>query len=108
MTRLALIRHGRTAYTEAHRLQGRRDEPLSDPGRVQVGACGIPAQLDGFAWIASPLSRALETARILAGPSVRAEPRIIEMDWGTWEGRTLRDLRAELGPVLKRNEGSGP
>ena len=33
--------------------------------------------------------------------------RFIEMDWGTWEGRTLGDLRREQGAAMVRNEARG-
>jgi probable phosphoglycerate mutase len=29
------------------------------------------------------------------------------MDWGTWEGRTLAELRAEVGPVMAQREAAG-
>jgi probable phosphoglycerate mutase len=38
----------------------------------------------------------METARLL-GLEPEPEPRLIEMDWGAWEGRSLAALRAELG-----------
>jgi probable phosphoglycerate mutase len=34
--------------------------------------------------------------RRLLGLRAEPEPRLIEMDWGEWEGRTLSDLRAEV------------
>jgi len=35
------------------------------------------------------------------------EPRLTEMDWGDWEGRTLAELRAGLGRVMAENEAAG-
>ena len=40
-------------------------------------------------WLSSPLRRATETAALLTDRPVTLEPRLIEMDWGAWEGRTL-------------------
>ena len=56
--------------------------------------------------LASPLIRAMETARLL-GLDPRPEPRLIEMAWGEWEGRRLKELRAELGEALATNEARG-
>lgn len=107
MTALALIRHGPTVFTEHRRIQGRRDVPLSETGRAKVRGYEVPSGLANFTWISSPLSRARETARILCGGPVPTDPRLIEMDWGAWEGRTLKDLREELGEVMRSNEDKG-
>jgi probable phosphoglycerate mutase len=48
----------------------------------------------------------METARVL-GLDPNAEPSLIEMDWGEWEGRILSDLRSELGSEMAENEGRG-
>ncbi len=107
MTALALMRHGPTAFTEDRRIQGRRDVPLSETGRAKVRGYEVPSGLANFAWISSPLSRARETARILwAGPTP-TDHRLIEMDWGAWEGRTLKGLRDELGETMRDNEDKG-
>ena len=106
MTLLALIRHGPTAWNEARRIQGRTDIPLSENGRRGLAGLRPPPSLEGAAWVASPLRRATETARLLGGEPAH-EPRLIEMDWGAWEGRTLAELRAELGPAMRENEDRG-
>lgn len=104
---VALLRHGRTEWNEARRMQGRIDIPLSDAGRAQVAAWRLPAIVTGARVIASPLSRALETARLVTGAEPQVEPELIEMDWGAWEGRTFDELRAELGPVYEMAEALG-
>lgn len=35
------------------------------------------------------------------------EPRIAEMDWGSWEGRVLAELRIQLGTAMRENEARG-
>ena len=107
MTRLALIRHGPTAYNEQGLMQGRVDEPLSAAGRAAVGGWRLPPELAGGDWVSSPLIRARETARLLGAGAPLIEPLIIEMDWGRWEGRRLSDLRAELGGAMADNEARG-
>ncbi|HLI10218.1 MAG TPA: histidine phosphatase family protein [Alphaproteobacteria bacterium] len=107
MTALALIRHGATDWSEAGRLQGRADPPLSAAGLAQIAAWRPPPLLDGFTWMTSPLARARQTAEHLCGRAAAVEPALIEMAWGAWEGRTLDALRRELGPEMARNEARG-
>jgi len=38
---------------------------------------------------------------------ITIEPRLVEMDWGRWEGRRLETLRAELGQEMIENEARG-
>lgn len=95
MIRLAVIRHAATAWTEAGRLQGRTDIPLSAAGRAAAAAWRLPAELAGWPVRSSPLARARETARLLApGQPVADDAALIEMAWGEWEGRTLAELSA--------------
>jgi probable phosphoglycerate mutase len=49
----------------------------------------------------------VETAALLGVPDAAREPRIIEMDWGEWEGRTLAELREQLGEAMAENEARG-
>lgn len=107
MTRLVLIRHGPTGYNEQGRIQGRTDAPLSVAGRAAVSGWRLPPDITGTDWVSSPLIRARETARLLGAPSPLIEPRIIEMNWGRWEGRRLDELRAELGQAMAENEALG-
>ena len=94
MTRVALIRHGPTAWNEARRIQGHQDQPLSDAGRDEVARWRVPPEIAAFDWVSSPLIRAVETARLLGAPAPLAtDPRLVEMDWGEWEGHTLAELR---------------
>ncbi len=106
MTWIALIRHGRTAWNEAHRLQGRADPPLSPAGRELVRRWRVPAEFAAFGWLSSPLCRAVETARLLGGEP-DSEPRLIEMDWGEWQGRRLDELRADPDTGIAANEARG-
>ncbi len=98
MIPLVLIRHGPTDWTAAGRLQGRRDQPLSHEGRERLRALTLPDELRTWEWIASPLSRAIETALILRGLVDRLEPALIERDAGAFEGMT----RAELDQEVRR------
>jgi len=87
----AFIRHGQTDWNLNDKLQGASDIPLNDTGREQ--AVEAAAALAGGPWtaiVSSPLSRARETASIIAerlglelGP---AYPELIERDYGPLEG----------------------
>lgn len=108
MTLVALIRHGPTEWTEQKRIQGGTDVPLSEDGRAAVRSWRLPDAVDGFAWAASPLARARETALILGAPAdLTIEARLAEMNWGAWEGKSLRALRTEMGETMAANESRG-
>jgi len=103
---LLMIRHGRTGWNADGRIQGRTDISLDDTGRAQVAAWTLPS-VDGFTWSVSPLARAVQTARALGAVDIELEPRLTEMDWGDWEGRTLQGLRAALGEEMHASERRG-
>ncbi|MBT2597643.1 histidine phosphatase family protein [Arthrobacter sp. ISL-72] len=91
LTTFALIRHGQTDWNAQRRLQGSTDIPLNDVGRGQ--ACDAVAALSGYEWdavVSSPLSRAAETAELIAaglGLSVaRHVPELVERSFGPAEG----------------------
>ncbi|RZT80296.1 putative phosphoglycerate mutase [Micromonospora violae] len=101
-TRLILVRHGETPYTEQRRYSGRGDVPLSERGRAQVRATAARvAELapSVAAVISSPLSRCTATAASIAGAlgdvPVRTEDDLIECDFGQWEGRTFAEVREQ-------------
>jgi len=107
MTLLAVVRHGPTEWNAIGRVQGRTDVPLSPAGMEEVRRWVLPAEVEGFSWISSPLVRTVETARILRGGDVTRDARLIEMDWADWEGATLTALRAELGDLMRAWEAGG-
>jgi probable phosphoglycerate mutase len=102
VTLVALIRHMPTAWNDAGRLQGLRDTPL-DAGPDWR----LPAEIDGFRVLSSPLARAVETAHCLGIATPAIEPRLREMDWGEWEGQVLAVLRGQLGQQMAAAEARG-
>ncbi|WP_432540796.1 histidine phosphatase family protein [Kineococcus sp. SYSU DK002] len=95
----ALVRHGQTDWNRDGRLQGRTDVPLNDTGRAQ--ALALAAQLAGQGWAAitsSPLSRARETAQIVADhlglELLPPHDDLVERDFGEAEGGDAADLLA--------------
>ncbi|UXN32100.1 histidine phosphatase family protein [Glutamicibacter sp. M10] len=89
--KLGFVRHGQTQWNLEGRLQGSSDIPLNDTGRTQ--ASEAVSVLAGGNWdviVSSPLSRARETAQIIAdglglelGPSYDL---LIERDYAQGEG----------------------
>jgi len=105
--RLALLRHGDTAWSAEGRIQGRTDVPLSEAGRAAIRALSLSHLLKGMRVVTSPLARCVETAALLGAPDAPREPRLAEMSWGAWEGKKLADLRATLGSAMTANEARG-
>ena len=92
-----LVRHGETEWARLGRHTSRTDVPLTEPGRSQAVAVARTRAGATFAEVfTSPLSRALDTARI-AGFGERAEllDDLREWDYGADEGRTTPDIRAD-------------
>lgn len=113
MSTLSLIRHGQTDWNVEHRIQGSTDIPLNSRGRDQARDVARSLAEDD-AWdvvYSSPLSRALETARIIADvlglPEPTLEPRIVERSFGEVEGLTDTE-RADSFPVGTIVPGAEP
>ena len=106
MTTVLLIRHGEN-NTIGKRLMGRLPGVhLNEKGKQQAEQL---AQLLGGAPIkavySSPLERAMETAEPLARAlnlPVQAAPGIVELDCGSWQGKTLKQLgRLKMWKVVQ-------
>ncbi len=104
MTRLALLRHARTAWNIEGRLQGRADIGATEEALATLRGRKLPPPYDGWGWFASPLIRTRQTAAAL-GILAEPEPALIETHWGDYEGRTLAELSA-LGDFTE-NEARG-
>jgi glucosyl-3-phosphoglycerate phosphatase len=95
-----LWRHGQTTYNAERRFQGQSDVPLNDVGREQARrAARYLAAMEPDAIFASDLSRAAETAAILAqltGLPVQLDKDLRERAGGSWEGKTADEIRAEF------------
>ncbi len=107
-TPFAILRHATTSWNVERRLQGQTDIPLSAEGEAEAASWRLPPPADGWRRVCSPLSRALRTARLLQPPApVTVESRLREMSFGSWEGRTLADLRATVGEEFLLAERRG-
>lgn len=99
LTTFALVRHGQTDWNAERRLQGATDIPLNDVGRGQArDAVAVLAPYEWDAIVSSPLSRAAETADLIAeglGLTVsRRIPELTERSFGPAEGM-------QAGPELE-------
>jgi broad specificity phosphatase PhoE len=90
LTRLILVRHGRTEWNRVERFRGRADIKLDEVGIKQAEAVAARiADWQVSAVYSSPLRRALTTAEILAhrfSLEVKPLPGIIDIDYGEWQG----------------------
>lgn len=100
ITRLLLLRHGRTAWNGTGKMQGQADIPLDDTGLAEARtAAAALARRPIAAVVSSDLLRATRTAEIVAAPHglpVVTDPRLREIDMGSWTGRELDDIVAEF------------
>ena len=101
MTRLSIVRHGQTDWNLRTRIQGSTDIPLNSTGRAQAAETGL--RLRGRHWdaiVTSPLDRAHETARIIAGELELAQPEVVEAlterHHGQIEGLTFAERQSRF------------
>jgi len=108
LSRVVMVRHGETEGESSIRFHGVTDVPLSDEGREQAKAARAQIPGEGFDLVvASSLSRARETARIVApGHTIRLESDFREIDFGRWEGLT-KDEIAAADPILYEDWQNG-
>jgi probable phosphoglycerate mutase len=99
MLTLVLTRHGLTPRSKPEQHLGQRiDIELSDEGREQAHA--LARRLSGVSFervLASPLLRARQTAEAVAADlapplPVEIDRRLVEMDYGDWEGLTYDEI----------------
>ncbi len=97
---LYIIRHGKTELNAKMLMQGRSDHPLNEAGFAQAEeAAGrfreMGVTIDKV--YTSPLIRAVQTAKKIAPDAeIEVEQRLIEMDYGPYEGMDLRNPAPEV------------
>jgi broad specificity phosphatase PhoE len=101
---LYFVRHGETDWNATQRYQGQTDIPLNDKGRGQAARNGMAlaehlrAHAKALHFVASPLSRTVETMQIvrlglgLPGDDFVRDDRLKEQNFGHWEGVVWGDL----------------
>jgi len=119
MTLIVALRHAPTAWNRDKRLQGRTDVALDEEGVAVAARWRIDPDWAGYRVLSSPLQRARMTAAILfPDAEIGIDRRLIEMDFGAWEGKSLAELRADpsgdaaareaMGLDFKAPEGESP
>ena len=108
--RIVLVRHGRTAWNSESptdvRFRGQADLELDGFGLRQAAATGryVARRWPVHAVYASPMKRAVETARAIAeahGLTVQAFEGLLDIDFGHWQGRSLKQVEKEYPHVLR-------
>ena len=107
MSELAFIRHGRTQWNADRRLTGRADIALSAEGVEHLRRSVVAAHWFEARWHVSPLRRARETAELLGASETTVDQRLVEMDFGVFEGRTLSELREDPELAMAALEARG-
>ena len=101
--RILLLRHGRTAWNDERRYQGRTDLSLSPEGAAELVPSGIVPRI----LYVSPLRRARETAeRVFPGVPQTVVDGLAETDLGAFEGHTYAEL--EDDPAYRAWLDGGP
>ncbi len=99
---IILVRHGRTELNRSRCLQGRVDATLDEVGEQQADTVGtyLASDLQVSRIISSPLQRAQQTASRIAQQfgigSVDIDDRLIEIDYGIYDGLPLGDVPGDV------------
>jgi len=98
LQRVVVWRHGRTTWNAAGRFQGQADPPLDLVGQEQGRQAARYLAVDPPDLIlTSDLVRAASTAmaltRLIDAP-LKVEPRLREIDLGSWQGLTRDEVAA--------------
>ncbi len=105
---LILARHGNTfgPGDKVVWVGARTDLPLVEKGRAQATDLGLALARNGISpdlVVTGPLRRTRETAAIAAeiikydAERIRVDQRLIEIDYGVWEGRSSEEIRNDYG-----------
>ncbi|HEY3147508.1 MAG TPA: histidine phosphatase family protein [Dongiaceae bacterium] len=108
MTLIVALRHAPTAWNRDKRLQGRTDVALDEESIAVAARWRTDPAWAGYRILSSPLQRARMTASVLfPDAEIGIDRRLTEMDFGTWEGKKLAELRAEPGSDAAAREARG-
>jgi probable phosphoglycerate mutase len=110
---LYLCRHGDTPWSGERRLAGRTDLPLTEAGEQNARQLGT--RLHGVVFervLVSPLVRARRTAELARVGPADVDDRLVEMNFGRYDGRTVDEIRRDRpGWTYLRDgcpDGEGP
>lgn len=95
-TVILLVRHGETDWNREEIFRGTYDVPLNDNGREQARLLGIALRSEKInVAYTSPLSRAVETSKIVLGPygiEATMHEGFLDFNYGDWTGLKEPDV----------------
>lgn len=107
---IVFVRHGETAPNRDGLVLGRADPGLTEEGNRQAACLAEHFRGAPIASIlTSPLGRARETAAAIgaaAGLEPGVDERLIELDWGAWEGRPAAAIASAEFEALKAEDAA--
>jgi broad specificity phosphatase PhoE len=105
MTRIVLVRHGRTEWNKGEIFRGTADVPLDEQGRTEAACARDWLKTETFhAAYSSPLIRAVETARIILEPHgipVQEHKGLTDLDYGEWQGKPHDEVKRTYGELYR-------
>ncbi|MBC8129193.1 MAG: histidine phosphatase family protein [Rhizobiaceae bacterium] len=113
---LYLCRHGQTDWNAEGRLQGQEEIDLNALGRAQAKRNGrylanvLGPRAASFRFLASPMRRTRETMRIVRAElgldpdAYETDARLIELNFGDWQGYTLGEIAVDHAAALAERE----
>ena len=108
LTKIILVRHGQTAWTSENRIQGWLDIKLNEKGLRQAKRIAKELKRKKIdAIYSSELSRAYETAKIIAKPhklKVKKDINLNELNQGKWQGLLVKEARRKYKELYRRWE----
>lgn len=109
---IVFARHGETAPNRDGVILGRADPGLTEEGRRQAARLAdLLVKEEPVAVLTSPLLRARDTADVIAGAcgiEAEVDERLVEIDWGAWEGRPLEGIASAEMERLRADAGTAP
>lgn len=106
MTKIFLIRHGETDWNKKLIFRGRSDVRLNAKGLEQARLLSQSLGIYPIKVIySSPLSRALETARVISSYfnlSVKKIEELTDLNFGEWEGKSFREVEKNYREIYHK------
>ncbi len=101
---IILVRHGETEWNVGEVFRGRADINLNENGRNQAALVARYLQDNKIeAVYSSPLKRALDTAKTIAGYhnlDIQVSDGLNDLDFGEWEGLTVPQVKDRYGQLF--------
>jgi broad specificity phosphatase PhoE len=106
MTRIILVRHGRTEWNKGEIFRGTVDIPLDEQGRKEAACARDWLREATFdAAYSSPLSRAVETAEIILEPhglAVQKHEGLTDLNYGEWQGKSNGEVQRSYPELFRK------